>query len=179
VGVGQSEYSVSDMVDMFVLLIPPAGGDELQALKRGIVELSDLIVVNKSDGDLEAAARRIQGEYTSALKFVRARSRHWKPKVQRVSSLTNTGITQVWETVRDFREVMQASGELAEKRKRQRTTWLWNIISDSLVERLKGEDPRIRELTEAYERKVAEGIVSPGLAADILLKELLAKRRLV
>lgn len=86
VGVGQSEYLVSDMVDMFCLLIPPAGGDELQGIKRGIVEQSDLIIVNKCDGDLVAPARRIKGEYTSALKFMRRRNVHWKPKVRKVNN---------------------------------------------------------------------------------------------
>lgn len=99
VGVGQSEFAVADMVDMFVLLIPPAGGDELQGIKRGIIEMADLVVVTKSDGDLVVPARRIQTEYTSALKLLRKRSKTWSPKVVRVSSETGEGIPELWGIV--------------------------------------------------------------------------------
>ncbi|KFW88466.1 hypothetical protein N305_00218, partial [Manacus vitellinus] len=81
VGVGQSEFAVADMVDMFILLLPPAGGDELQGIKRGIIEMADLVAINKADGDLVVAARRIQAEYISAMKLLRKRSKVWRPKV--------------------------------------------------------------------------------------------------
>lgn len=170
VGVGQSEYAVADMVDMFVLLIPPAGGDELQGIKKGIIELSDLVVVNKADGDLMAAATRIHAEYTSALKFVRSRSTSWKTQVQRVSSKTGEGIAEVWETMSTYRQTMLSSSELLERRRTQHTTWLWNHISDNFLEAFKAH-PRVRALVQGYEQDVADGLIPAGTAADILLSE--------
>ena len=98
VGVGQSETAVAEMVDMFVLLLPPAGGDELQGVKRGIVELADLILVNKADGDLQAAAGRTASDYSHAIRLLRAATPGWTPEVRQVSALTGTGIGDVWQT---------------------------------------------------------------------------------
>merc|ERR1711971_6313 len=112
VGVGQSEFAVNDMVDIFVLIIPPAAGDELQGIKRGIVELADIVVVNKADGDLLPAARRVAAEYTSALKFMPRKYRCWTPRVGMISSLTGEGLDGLWELILDFKSEMEASGEL-------------------------------------------------------------------
>uniref|UniRef100_A0A2D4GX65 AAA+ ATPase domain-containing protein n=1 Tax=Micrurus corallinus TaxID=54390 RepID=A0A2D4GX65_MICCO len=127
VGVGQSEFAVADMVDMFVLLLPPAGGDELQGIKRGIIEMADLVVITKADGDLIVPARRIQAEYVSALKLLHKRSKVWRPKVMRISARTGEGISDVWDKMTEFQELMLTSGELLAKRRRQQKVWMWNV----------------------------------------------------
>uniref|UniRef100_A0A8B9X0B3 Metabolism of cobalamin associated A n=1 Tax=Bos mutus grunniens TaxID=30521 RepID=A0A8B9X0B3_BOSMU len=131
VGVGQSEFAVADMVDMFILLLPPAGGDELQGIKRGIVEMADLVAITKSDGDLIVPARRIQAEYVSALKLLRRRSGVWRPKVIRISARSGEGITEMWDKMKEFQEVMLVSGELAAKRQKQQKVWMWNLIQEN------------------------------------------------
>ncbi|KAK7474265.1 hypothetical protein BaRGS_00034508 [Batillaria attramentaria] len=172
VGVGQSEFAVLDMVDLFCLLIPPAGGDELQGIKRGIVEVSDLVVVNKSDGDLEPAARRIQAEYISALKFMKKRSRIWQPKVLRISSIKGNGISELWELMCEFREMLGAAGELKSKRQRQLQVWMWNHIRDRVLDVFRRQHAVVQQLPE-LEDMVTKGLITPGLAADILLEKFL------
>ncbi|KAK7097166.1 hypothetical protein V1264_004182 [Littorina saxatilis] len=168
VGVGQSEFAVADMVDLFCLLIPPAGGDELQGIKRGIVEVADLVVVNKSDGDLEPAARRIQAEYISALKFMRRQSKIWKPKVLRISSLTGMGVDELWDTMKKYRKLTTEAGELKAKRERQLQVWLWSHIRDRILQDFRRQ-PEVAEKLPELESMVRSGAVTPGLAADILL----------
>lgn len=169
VGVGQSEFAVADMVDMFVLLLPPAGGDELQGIKRGIIEMADLVVVTKSDGDLVVPARRIQAEYVSALKLLRRRSEVWRPKVIRISARSGEGMTEMWDIMREFQHRMLASGELAAKRQTQHKVWMWNLIQENVLEHFKTH-PRIREQIPLMEREVLSGALSPRRAADLLLK---------
>ncbi|XP_029904140.1 methylmalonic aciduria type A protein, mitochondrial isoform X2 [Myripristis murdjan] len=169
VGVGQSEFAVADMVDMFVLLIPPAGGDELQGIKRGIIEMADLVVVTKSDGDLVVPARRIQAEYTSALKLLRKKSKIWKPKVVRVSSQTGEGIAELWAKMESYRDTMSASGELQGRRRAQQKVWMWSLIQENVLCHFQNH-PAVREALPQLEGKVTRGDISPGLAADLLLK---------
>ncbi|XP_038127057.1 methylmalonic aciduria type A protein, mitochondrial [Cyprinodon tularosa] len=169
VGVGQSEFAVADMVDMFVLLIPPAGGDELQGIKRGIIERADLVVVTKSDGDLLVPARRIQAEYTSALKLLRRQSRSWNPKVVRASAHTLDGITEVWAKMEAYRDAMLSSGELQGRRRAQQKVWMWSLIQENVLLHFQNH-PAVREALPLLEQKVTRGVVSPGLAADLLLK---------
>ena len=133
-GVGQSEFAVADMVDMFIVLIPPAGGDELQGLKRGIMEHSHLVVVNKADGDLAEAAMRMQYEYTSSLKFMRPISANWKPRVLKVSSITGDGIPELWSVMKQFHRVMNETGELLETRRKQQCIWMWNHITQLILQ---------------------------------------------
>ncbi|XP_036171006.1 methylmalonic aciduria type A protein, mitochondrial isoform X2 [Myotis myotis] len=168
-GVGQSEFAVADMVDMFVLLLPPAGGDELQGIKRGIIEMADLVAITKSDGDLVVPARRIQAEYVSALKLLRKRSEVWRPKVVRISSRTGEGIAEMWDKMREFRDLMLASGELTARRQKQQKIWMWNLIQESVLEHFRTH-PTVRGQIPLLERKVLSGALSPGLAADLLLK---------
>ncbi|XP_029796435.1 methylmalonic aciduria type A protein, mitochondrial isoform X2 [Suricata suricatta] len=168
-GVGQSEFAVADMVDMFVLLLPPAGGDELQGIKRGIIEMADLVAITKSDGDLIVPARRIQAEYVSALKLLRRRSEVWRPKVIRISARSGEGITEMWDKMKEFRDLMLASGELAAKRQRQQKVWMWNLIQESVLDHFRSH-PAVREQIPLLEKKVLSGALSPGLAADVLLK---------
>ncbi|XP_068398672.1 methylmalonic aciduria type A protein, mitochondrial isoform X1 [Eschrichtius robustus] len=169
VGVGQSEFAVADMVDMFVLLLPPAGGDELQGIKRGIIEMADLVAITKSDGDLVVPARRIQAEYVSALKLLRRRSGVWRPKVIRISARSGEGITELWDTMKEFQDVMLASGELTAKRQKQQRVWMWNLIQENVVEHFRTH-PTVRKRIPLLEESVLSGALSPGLAADLLLK---------
>ncbi|XP_044046650.1 methylmalonic aciduria type A protein, mitochondrial isoform X1 [Siniperca chuatsi] len=169
VGVGQSEFAVADMVDMFVLLIPPAGGDELQGIKRGIIERADLVVVTKSDGDLVVPARRIQTEYTSALKLLRRQSKSWNPKVVRASSHTGEGIPEVWARMESYRDAMLASGELQGRRRAQQKVWMWSLIQENVLCYFQNH-PSVREALPHLEERVTKGAISPGLAADLLLK---------
>uniref|UniRef100_A0A8C5WQ79 Metabolism of cobalamin associated A n=1 Tax=Laticauda laticaudata TaxID=8630 RepID=A0A8C5WQ79_LATLA len=169
VGVGQSEFAVADMVDMFVLLLPPAGGDELQGIKRGIIEMADLVVITKADGDLIVPARRIQAEYVSALKLLHKRSKVWRPKVMRISAKTGEGISDVWDKMTEFQELMLTSGELLAKRKRQQKVWMWNVIQESMLDHFRHHS-EVKDQIPLLEDKVADGILSPGLAADLLLR---------
>jgi LAO/AO transport system kinase len=168
VGVGQSESAVADMTDMLILLLLPGGGDELQGIKRGIIERADLVVVNKADGDMAAAAGRIAGEYRSALRYLRRRSAAWEVPVETCSALENRGIDEVWAAIERFRPTLQASGELAANRARQARQWLWSETAESLLERLK-DDPEVRQRIAALEAQVTQGTKSPRAAADELL----------
>ncbi|XP_062055525.1 methylmalonic aciduria type A protein, mitochondrial isoform X2 [Lepus europaeus] len=169
VGVGQSEFAVADMVDMFVLLLPPAGGDELQGIKRGIIEMADLVAITKSDGDLIAPARRIQAEYVSALKLLRRRSAVWRPKVVRISARSGEGITEMWDKMKEFWDLTLASGELTARRQKQQQIWMWSLIQESVLEHFRSH-PAVRERIPVLEQKVLRGALAPGLAADVLLK---------
>lgn len=172
VGVGQSETAVADMVDLFLLLLLPGGGDELQGIKKGIVELADMIVVNKADGDLAPAARRAAAEYHAALGFLRPASANWQPPVLQCSALQQTGIDEVWERIAAFREIMTGSGEFAQKRANQAKTWLWSEVSDSLLGRLR-EHPAVAARLDSLEKEVMQGKTSPAAAARQLLETFL------
>lgn len=169
-GVGQSEFVVSDMVDMFCLILPPAGGDELQGIKKGIVEVADIVIINKSDGDLAPAARRIQGEYLSALKYMRKRSQVWSPPVMRVSSLKKHGIKELWDKMAEYRMKMSNSGELLHRRDAQHKIWMWNYIKENILDMF-CEHPSVKLKLANLEDQVNQRLISPGLAADTLLKE--------
>ncbi|KAJ8281113.1 hypothetical protein GJAV_G00063660 [Gymnothorax javanicus] len=169
VGVGQSEFAVADMVDMFVLLIPPAGGDELQGIKRGIIEMADLVVVTKADGDLLVPARRIQAEYTSALKLLRKKSKTWNPKVVRLSSRTGEGVPELWSRMQEFRAAMWDTGELQRRRRSQQKVWMWSLIQENVLRHFQ-EHPAVRDALGTLEERVTRGDISPGLAADLLLR---------
>ncbi len=167
VGVGQSETAVADMVDLFVLLLPPAGGDELQGLKKGIVELADLIVVNKADGDLEPAANRAVAEYKAAVHMLRPANTGWMPPVLKVSALHRRGLEAVWDAVKSFRKTLGPQ-RLAEKRMRQAQAWMWNEIEEGLVAELRAHPKVARRLAE-LEAKVAAGDMTPTAAAGTIL----------
>ncbi|KAG0081737.1 hypothetical protein BGZ92_000139 [Podila epicladia] len=172
VGVGQSETMVADIVDMFVLLVPPAGGDELQGMKKGIMELSDLVIVNKSDGALVDSARYAQIEYTSALKFVKAITSFWKARVIRVSSMGGPegGIDKAWDTMKEYFQIMESSGELQKKRGHQRKIWMWRQVSSELMDLL-NEDAQVREMATELEAKVLKNEVMSGAAAHMIVEK--------
>lgn len=175
VGVGQSEVAVSDMVDMFVLVLSPAGGDELQGMKKGIVEMADLIVINKADGDLLAPAIRMQTEYTSALKLIRKKSNLWTPQVWRISSTTKVGIEEMWNIIDNFWKTMEASGDIQRVRQGQSKKWLWSHINWELVKRFRMQ-PGLDEQIAEMEKMVVAGSLPAGSAAEILLDKFFAVR---
>jgi LAO/AO transport system kinase len=169
IGVGQSEVAVSDMVDLFALLVSPGGGDELQGIKRGIMELADLVIVNKADGDLAAAAARTRGDYTSAVHLLRPKWNAWSTEVLACSALHGIGVSEVWESVMSFRETVAANGELAEARSAQATAWLWSEIGDTLLDRFRS-DNHVASLLPEIESAVSQGRVTPAKAALELLQ---------
>jgi LAO/AO transport system kinase len=172
IGVGQSEVAVSDMVDLFALLVSPGGGDELQGIKRGIMELADLVIVNKADGDLAAAAARTRGDYASAVHLLRPKWNAWSTEVLACSALNGIGVSEVWQAVTAFRAAVTADGELLEARSAQATAWLWSEIGDTLNDRFRS-DPAVADRLQSVEEDVAAGRITPGRAATALLDTLL------
>ena len=171
VGVGQSETAVADMVDMFLLLLLPAGGDELQGIKRGIVELADLVLVNKADGELEAQARRTAADYEAAMHLLRPSVPGWTARVQTCSALTGEGIAEAWKAVGAFRRAL--GGGLEERRTRQAKAWMWNEIAEGALAAVRRDDA-LRELAGKLEREVEAGRAAPAAAARRLLARFLA-----
>src|SRR5271157_5636194 len=137
VGVGQAETAVAAMTDMFVLVLPPAAGDELQGIKRGIVELADLVLVNKADGELAAAAQRTAADYASALRLIRPPLPEWEVPVRVVSALEGTGVGAVWDDVAHFRAALEAAGLWSQRRREQARAALWAEIDEGLLERFR------------------------------------------
>ncbi|MCW0180754.1 MAG: methylmalonyl Co-A mutase-associated GTPase MeaB [Zavarzinia sp.] len=174
VGVGQSETAVADMVDLFVLLASPAGGDDLQGIKRGIMELADLLIVTKADGDLALAAQRAASELRSALHLMRPKVACWRPKVLTVSSVSATGMDGVWATINEFRQAMETSGELAKLRAEQARAALWREIEDGLITALK-DHPTVAAEAPGLESAVVARETTPTLAAERLLTAFLGR----
>ena len=169
VGVGQSETRVADMTDMFLLLLLPGGGDELQGIKRGIMELADLVLVNKADGELVQLAERSAAEYRHALKLLHPRSQHWTVQVRTCSARDGTGVAEAWELVGQHQAALDEGGELARRRAEQARDWMWSEINDSLLAELEG-DSAVRKRIPDLEAAVSEGRVAPATAAAQLLE---------
>lgn len=165
VGTGQSETAVYDMTDFFLALMLPGAGDELQGIKKGLVELADMIAVNKADGDNLSRANRAAAEYRSALHILSPRSENWSPPVLTYSGLTGSGIPQLWEKIVEHRKAMNASGEFAQRRSRQQVKWMWSMFEDRIKARLRN-DPAIRVKVKATEAAVSDGRVTPALGAS-------------
>ena len=174
VGVGQSETAVAEMCDLFMLLLAPAAGDELQGIKKGIVELADLIVVNKADGDLVEAANHAAADYRSAVRMIRPASPNWQVPVLTCSALTGDGIANVWRKIEDYSEKMNASGQFATRRANQAKAWMWSEIEESLIAALRIH-PEVAKRVDTLEGEVAEGERSPGAAAREMLSAFLDK----
>jgi GTPase len=174
VGVGQSEVKVAAMVDLFLVLVAPGGGDELQGLKRGIMELADLVVVNKADGDLAAVAAHTAADYAAALHLVRPRLSGWIPRVLTCSALTGAGIPEVWEAVAEFRAAV--ADELPEVRAGQSREWMWSEVTDSLLDALTA-DGATADLAQRLEAEVAAGTTTPTAAARAVVAAHLDGRR--
>jgi LAO/AO transport system kinase len=165
VGIGQSEAAVADMTDFFLVLMLAGAGDELQALKKGIVELADMIAVNKADGDNIARATAAAAEYRAALHIITPRSPNWAPPVITYSALTGAGIEALWERILDHRACLSAAGELSHRRRTQQIKWMWAMIEERLRDRMTA-DPALKTRLAVLEAAVAEGKVTPALAAD-------------
>lgn len=165
VGIGQSETAVCDMTDFFLALMLPGAGDELQGIKKGLVELADMIAVNKADGDNLKRARAAAAEYNAALHILTPRSEHWFPPVVTYSALTGDGIDALWEKVLAHRTAMNASGDFDARRRDQQVKWMWTILEDRLHARLRS-DPAIRTKVKRLEAAVADGRMTPAIAAD-------------
>lgn len=165
VGIGQSETAVSDMTDFFLVLLLPGGGDELQGIKKGVIELADMIAINKADGELLGRARKTATEYSIALNLLTADGASWKPPVVLTSGLNDEGLDVLWGNILRHRAVLTQSGELQQKRARQQVKWMWAMLDDRMRTRLRA-DPRIRERLPPIERAVFDGGLSATLAAD-------------
>ncbi len=165
VGIGQSETAVADMTDFFLVLMLPGAGDELQGLKKGIVELADMIAINKTDGDNIARARIAAAEYRAALNILKPQSETWSPPVVTFSALTGDGIAELWVQVVAHKEKMSATGELAARRREQQVKWMWTMLEERLTARLRS-DPAVRGKLKAAEAAVAAGKLAPTLAVE-------------
>jgi LAO/AO transport system kinase len=174
VGVGQSETAVADMVDLLVLLLPPGGGDELQGIKKGIVELADIVVVNKADGDLAAAAGRAAAEYRAAIHMLRPARAGWTPPVLQVSALHERGLDAVWAEIGRMRDTL-GEARLRAHRARQAVAWMWREIEGGLRAELLA-DRRTSPILPGLEAGVAEGRLSPVAAARQVLGAFLGRR---
>lgn len=150
VGVGQSETAVSEMVDCFVVLVAPGGGDELQGIKRGILELADVILVNKADGDLRPAAERALADHRSVLQLLRPKHEGWTVPVLAVSALEHRGIDDAWREMERLHALLRDSGRLDSRRADQAVAWMWREVRESLLDDLE-EDPALRAVVERTE----------------------------
>ncbi|MFD5315592.1 methylmalonyl Co-A mutase-associated GTPase MeaB [Streptomyces sp. NPDC127098] len=168
VGVGQSETAVAGMVDSFLFLTLARTGDQLQGIKKGVLELADVIAVNKADGPHEREARAAARELRGALRMLRPADAVWSPPVLTCSALEEAGLDEVWRKLEAHRGALEAAGLLAAKRRDQQVEWTWSMVHDDLLGRLHGH-PAVLRLTPALERQVRDGSLTPTLAAERLL----------
>jgi LAO/AO transport system kinase len=168
VGVGQSETAVASMVDFFLVLMLAGAGDELQGIKKGILELADAIAINKADGDNLEKARRARREYENALHYLSPASPHWNPPVLTCSALNTVGIEEVWSTVMAHQRKLEAVGELQAKRRQQSLAWMWTLLEEGLKERFHQHPAVQRRLPEVI-AAVQRGECAPTRAASDLL----------
>ena len=170
VGVGQSEVAVESMVDCFALIIAPGGGDELQGIKRGIVELADLVIVNKADGDMAAVAKSTSADYANALHLLRPKTTAWNARTVLCSALEKRGIDDVWTAIAEHQETIRASGDLDIRRSEQSRSWLWSEISESLIDRLRA-DAQVAAVIAEVEAAVVAGTLPASVAATRVLDQ--------
>src|SRR5690348_9189970 len=169
VGIGQSETAVADMTDFFLALMLPGAGDELQGIKKGLVELADMIAINKADGDNLKRARHAAADYRSALHILSPRSEHWHPPVETYSALTGDGIAKLWQKILDHRAAMSASGEFAARRREQQVKWMWSMLEQRMLSQLRA-DGSTRAKVKKIESEVAEGRLTPAVAAERMME---------
>ncbi len=171
VGIGQSETAVSDMTDFFLCLMLPGAGDELQGIKKGVLELADMLAVNKADGDNIPRARAAAAEYKAAFHILRPRSPNWSPPVMTYSALTGEGLPALWQTVEDHRVRLTATGEFDTRRSEQQVRWMWTMLEQRMMARLR-TDQQLRKRIPTLEAEVAEGSLSPAIAVEEMAKML-------
>jgi LAO/AO transport system kinase len=157
------------MTDFFLALMLPGGGDELQGIKKGLVELADMIAINKADGDNLKRANITAADYRSALHILTPRSEHWHPPVETYSALTGGGIAMLWQKILDHRKAMNASGEFAARRREQQVKWMWSMLEQRMLARLRSE-ASVRTKVRKIEAEVADGHLTPALAAEQILE---------
>jgi GTPase len=165
VGVGQSEIAVADMTDFFLVLALPGAGDELQALKKGVVELADMIVVNKADGDNLPRAKLAAAEYSAALHILSPHSPNWSPPVVTCSALKGDGVEKLWAHILDHQKKLTASGELKARRGEQQVKWMWTMLEERLFEPLRS-DRAVKAALPRIEAEVAAGRLAPAKAVE-------------
>ncbi|MDH3997476.1 MAG: methylmalonyl Co-A mutase-associated GTPase MeaB [Desulfuromonadales bacterium] len=169
VGVGQSEITVASMVDFFLLLQLPNAGDELQGIKRGVMEIADAIVVNKAEGDNRPRAELARQQYANALHMMKPKSLNWQVPALLCSALHNQGVAEAWDTIVEFKGCMKASGEFEGKRQLQAGDWMWTLLMDDLKETFM-RNPRVEALLPQIQDSVAQGVTTPGAAVRRLLE---------
>jgi GTPase len=172
VGAGQSEVAVEAMVDCFLVLVGPGSGDDLQGIKRGIMELADVVVVTKADGDLRRPADITAADYESALRLLRPKTPEWTPIVVQCSALVGTGIDELWTTVERFGEALRSTGALTRRRAEQARAWMWTEVGAGLLERVRTA-PHLTDLATRLERDAVAGRIPPTVAADRILEAFL------
>jgi len=169
VGIGQSEIAVASMTDTFLALMLPGAGDELQGIKKGLLELVDVVAVNKADGDNLPRARAAASSLKAALHILSSSAGTEAPPVLTYSALTGDGIGDLWKALEAHRKKLVASGQLAKKHSGQQVRWMWSLVEDRIREKLKS-DPKLKSKMPALEKAVAEGKQPPALAAEEILK---------
>ncbi len=169
VGVGQSEITVAGMVDFFLVLMIAGGGDELQGIKKGVLEIADMIAVTKADGDNQTRAKLTAADYQHALRIVQPASPTWTPPVMTVSALMNQGLLELWEKITLHQKLTTASGERAAKRKGQQVRWMWAMVEDRLMTSLRAA-PKVKAIAAGLEKDVGAGKITPALAVEKILK---------
>jgi len=169
VGIGQSETAVADMTDFFLAIMLPGAGDELQGIKKGLVEIADMLAVNKSDGDNIGRARTAAAEYRAALNIIAPPTPNWAVPVITYSALTGDGLEDLWNNVVLHRTKTSRGGELAARRSQQQVKWMWSMLEDRMAERLRG-DPAVRGKVKAAEAAVAQGKLAAPLAVEQIAK---------
>jgi len=174
VGLGQSEVEIAESVDMLILIVPPGGGDELQGVKKGIMEVSDMLIVNKADGNLLPAARSTAVDYRGATQFIRPRTPGWKTPVLLTSAHTGEGVPKVWKKILEFRSLLMETGELSKKRQRQSRYWMWKHLKNLIIQQT-NHDPELRLTADRMERALDAGSITPRVAAAKLLNSLIHK----
>ncbi|BBY00454.1 methylmalonyl Co-A mutase-associated GTPase MeaB [Mycobacterium seoulense] len=168
VGVGQSEVTVANMVDTFVLLTLARSGDQLQGIKKGVLELADIVVVNKADGEHLADARVAARELSSAIRLIHPRETLWRPPVLTMSAIEGTGLKNLWETIERHRQVLTEAGEFEARRRAQLVDWTWQMVRDTVLDRVLS-NPSVRKMRADVERRVKAGELTPALAAEQIL----------
>ncbi|QPC42031.1 methylmalonyl Co-A mutase-associated GTPase MeaB [Kaustia mangrovi] len=171
VGIGQSETAVADMVDIFLVLLLPGGGDDLQGLKKGVLEIADLIAINKADGDNEALANRTATDYRAALQILEPANADWHPPVLTVSGLRNMGLDRLWAEVERHRALFTETGALLDRRRAQQVKWMWAMLEERLIAAIRS-DPQLGERLPELEAAVREGRITPTLAVKEITERL-------
>ncbi|MBL0939503.1 MAG: methylmalonyl Co-A mutase-associated GTPase MeaB [Gemmatimonadaceae bacterium] len=176
VGVGQSEIAVADMVDFFLVLMLAGGGDELQGIKKGVLELADCIAITKADGDNVLPAKQAAADYQRALRILTPHTAEWQPPVVTTSSVEGNGLAELWTLIEGYRNRRSASGAWARRRSEQRTRWMWALVEDELKRGVL-EHAAVRALAPSLEQQVADGEIEPTAAASRVLEAARSARR--